>query len=165
MSLFLIAEQYSVVQMNHIFCIHSSIVRHLGCFHLLAITNKAAMNLVELIALWHGGTSFGYIPKREIAASSGRCIYNFLRNPQIDFQSGCTSLQFHIPQSNTLTQNCSCLKELQGQKWRSDRGKEGPVTWDPSQGNAPRPDTITDSMVCLQTGAQHCCPMRGPTSS
>jgi hypothetical protein len=23
-----------------------------------------------------------------------------------------------IPQSKTLTQNCSCLKELQGQKWR-----------------------------------------------
>jgi hypothetical protein len=25
-----------------------------------------------------------------------------------------------IPQSKTLTQNCSCLKELQGQKWRKD---------------------------------------------
>jgi hypothetical protein len=25
--------------------------------------------------------------------------------------------------------------------------------WDPSQGEAPRPDTITDTMVCLQTGA------------
>jgi hypothetical protein len=25
-----------------------------------------------------------------------------------------------IPQSNTLTQNFSCLKELQGQKWRRD---------------------------------------------
>jgi hypothetical protein len=23
-----------------------------------------------------------------------------------------------IPQSKTLTQNCSCVKELQGQKWR-----------------------------------------------
>jgi hypothetical protein len=25
---------------------------------------------------------------------------------------------FTIPQSKTLTQHCSCLKELQGQKWR-----------------------------------------------
>jgi hypothetical protein len=47
-------------------------------------------------------------------------------------------------------------------------GKGGPVTsltWDPSQGEASRPDTITDSMVCLQTGAYHGCPLRGPTSS
>jgi hypothetical protein len=26
-------------------------------------------------------------------------------------------------------------------------------TWDPSQGEAPRPDTITDAIVCLQTEA------------
>jgi hypothetical protein len=41
----------------------------------------------------------------------------------------------------TLTQNCSCLEELQGQKWRSDWGKGGQVTgrhWDPAQGQAPR---------------------------
>jgi hypothetical protein len=25
-----------------------------------------------------------------------------------------------IPQSKTLTQDCPCLKELQGQKWRRD---------------------------------------------
>jgi hypothetical protein len=25
-----------------------------------------------------------------------------------------------IPQSKTLTQNCPCLEELQGQKWRRD---------------------------------------------
>ena len=30
-------------------------------------------------------------------------------------------------------------------------------TWDPSQGEAPRPDTITDAMVCLQTGTYHDC--------
>jgi hypothetical protein len=44
---------------------------------------------------------------------------------------------------------------MQGQKWRRDWGKGGPVTgtiWDPSQGDDPRPDTITDVMVCLQTG-------------
>jgi hypothetical protein len=61
-----------------------------------------------------------------------------------------------ISQSKTLIQNCSCLKELQGQNWRRDWGKEAPVTgpnWDPSQGEAPRTDTITDAMVCLQTGA------------
>jgi hypothetical protein len=81
--------------MNHIFCIHSPVVGHLGCFQLLAITTKAAMNIEEHVSLWHGGVSFGYIPKSGIAGSSGRSISNFLRNLQIDFQSGCTSLQFH----------------------------------------------------------------------
>ena len=81
--------------MNHIFCIHSSVMGHLGCFQLLAITNKATMNIVEHMPLWHGGASFGYIPKSGIAGSSGRSISNFLRNLQIDFQSGCTSLQSH----------------------------------------------------------------------
>ena len=68
---------------------------HLGCFQLLFITNKAAMNKVEQVPLWHGGASFGYIPKSGIAGSSGRSISNFLRNLQIDFHSGCASLQFH----------------------------------------------------------------------
>ena len=78
--------------MNHIFCIHSSVVGHLGCFQLLAITNKDAMNIVEYVPLWHGGASFGYVPKSGIAGSSGRSISKFLRNLQIDFQSVCNSL-------------------------------------------------------------------------
>jgi hypothetical protein len=56
--------------MNHIFCIYSSVMGHLGCFQLRAITNKAAMNIVEHVPLWHGGASFGYIPKSGIAGSS-----------------------------------------------------------------------------------------------
>ena len=53
------------------------------------------MNIVEQVPLWHGGVSFGYIPKSCIVGSSGRSISNFLRNLQIDFQSGCTSWQSH----------------------------------------------------------------------
>jgi hypothetical protein len=81
--------------MNHIFYIHSSLIGYLGCFQLLAITNKDAINIVEHVPLWHGGASFGYIPKSGIAGSSGRFISNFLRNLQIYLQSGCTSLQSH----------------------------------------------------------------------
>jgi hypothetical protein len=33
--------------MYHIFCIHSSVKGHLGSFQLLAIINKAAVNIVE----------------------------------------------------------------------------------------------------------------------
>jgi hypothetical protein len=64
---------------------------HLGCFQLLAIINRAAMNIVEHVPLWHGGLSLGYIPKNAIAGSSDRSIPNFLRNIQIDFQSGFIS--------------------------------------------------------------------------
>jgi hypothetical protein len=81
--------------MNHIFCIHSSVVGYLGCFHLLSITNKATMNIVEHVSLWHGGASFGYIPKSGTTESSGRYIFNFLRNLQIDFPE--QFYQFAIP--------------------------------------------------------------------
>jgi hypothetical protein len=81
--------------MHHIFCIHSSVEGHLGSFQLLAIINKAAMNIVEHVFLLPVETSSGYMPRRGIAGSSGNIMSNFLRNLQTDFQSGCTSLQSH----------------------------------------------------------------------
>jgi hypothetical protein len=81
--------------MYQIFCIHSSVEGHLGSFQLLAIINKAAMNIVEHVFLLTVGTSSGYMPRRRMAGSTGSTIFNSLRNRQTDFRSGCTSLQSH----------------------------------------------------------------------
>ena len=79
--------------MYHISCIHSSVEGHLGSFQLLAIINKAAMNIVEHVSFLPVGTSSGCMPRRGIVGSPGSTMSNFLRNCQTDFQSGCTSLQ------------------------------------------------------------------------
>jgi hypothetical protein len=81
--------------MFHIFCIHSSVEGHLGSFQLMAIINKAAMNIVEHVSLLHIGASSGYTPQGGSTGSSGSTMSNFLRNHQTDFQRGFTSLQSH----------------------------------------------------------------------
>lgn len=48
---------------------HSSVEEHLGCFQFLAITNTAAINIVEQVSLRDGGASFEYIPVSGIAES------------------------------------------------------------------------------------------------
>jgi hypothetical protein len=81
--------------MYHIFYIHSSVEGHLVSFQLLAIINKAVLNIVEHVSFFPVRASSGYMPRRGIARSSGSIISNFLRNCQTDFQSGCISLQSH----------------------------------------------------------------------
>ena len=44
-STFLMAEQYSIAYINYIFLIHSSVDGFLRCFYVLAIVNKAAVNI------------------------------------------------------------------------------------------------------------------------
>ena len=78
--------------MYHIFCIHSYVDGHLGPFYILAIINRAAVNIVEHVSLLQVGTSSGYMLWSGIAGSSGRTISNILRNWKINFQSVFLSL-------------------------------------------------------------------------
>jgi hypothetical protein len=81
--------------MYHILCIHSFVEGHLGSFQILAIINEAALNIMEHVFLLPVGISSRYRPRRGIARSSGSTVSNFLRNRETDFQSGCTSVQYH----------------------------------------------------------------------
>jgi hypothetical protein len=81
--------------MYRIFCIHSSVEGNLGSFQLLAIINKAAMNIVEHVFLLDVEVSSGHILRSGIAGSSGSTMSRVLRNHETDFQSDCNSLQSH----------------------------------------------------------------------
>uniref|UniRef100_A0A8D1SJY7 Uncharacterized protein n=1 Tax=Sus scrofa TaxID=9823 RepID=A0A8D1SJY7_PIG len=93
--LFFMAEWYSIVSVYHIFLIQSSVHGHLGCFHVLAIVNSAAVNMGVHVSFLRKVLS-GYMPMSGIAGSYGSSMYRFLRYLHTLLHSDCTS--FHCPQ-------------------------------------------------------------------
>ena len=62
----------------HNFFIHSSVGGHLGCLHVLAIVNSAAMNKGIHVS-FSIFISSGYMPRSGIAGSCGGFIPSFLK--------------------------------------------------------------------------------------
>ena len=80
--------------MYHNFLIHSSANGHLGCVHVLAIVNSAAMKIGLHVSLSILLSSL-YMPSSGIAGSYDSFISSFLRNFYTVLHSGCTSVHSH----------------------------------------------------------------------
>ena len=76
-SFFIMAEEYSIVYVYHIFFIHFSADGHLGYFHVVAILNSVAINIGVHVSFWIVVFS-RYMPRSGIAGSHGCSILFFI---------------------------------------------------------------------------------------
>ena len=61
---------------------HSSVSGHLGCFHVLAIGNNAAVITGVHVSFWIMFFS-GYVPRSGIAGSYGSSLFSFFRSVSV----------------------------------------------------------------------------------
>ena len=93
--LIFMTKQYSTVYMYHIFFICSPDDGHLGCFHVLATVNSAAMNTGVCVSFLIRVFS-RYMFRSGIAGSYGNSVFSFSKETPYCFPySGCTNLHSH----------------------------------------------------------------------
>ena len=84
-----------MVYMYHSFLIHLSADGHLGCFHVLAIEDSAAMNIGRYMCLFQFWFPQCVCPVVGLLGHMAVLFPVFLRNLHSCLHSGCTSLHSH----------------------------------------------------------------------
>ena len=95
-------EWFAIVNMSHIFFIHSSVNGHLGYFHVLAIVNSAAIN-IELQLSFQIMVFSRYMPRSGIARIYGSSIFSFFKEPPLPVQ------EMWVPCLEKETAACSSI--------------------------------------------------------
>lgn len=113
------AEYYSTERIGHTLFIWSSLGRHLGCVHLLAVACRAAVNIhVHVFIRVPVSHSLGYIPRGGIAGSPP----DFLKAGTIEAHDGrYLSRASSVPDHRAVRRVGGCSRQPQG--WKFPEGR------------------------------------------